>query len=60
MDIDRVISFILTMVIIYILKSVIKFGLKVLVLLVLGAAFVYFVAPELVPVIMGCINRFIG
>lgn len=60
MDINRIIAFVITMVVIYILKSFVKFGMKVLLLLGLGAAFIYFVAPELIPVITNGINNFIG
>ena len=52
MDINRIIAFVVTSVVIYLLNKVIKFGFKILILCVGVAAFVYFTIPEMIPTII--------
>ena len=58
MDMERVIAFAITAIIIWILKGVIKFGMKLLVLLLIGAAVVWFVFPEMIPAIQDFLTGF--
>lgn len=60
MDMERIIAFVVTMVIVTILKNIIKFGIKVLVIIGIVCAFVYFVMPEMFPIIPETINGFLG
>lgn len=60
MDINRIIAFVVTSVVIYLLKNVIKFGMKLLFILIAGSAIIYFVMPELIPVIMEWVQNFVG
>ena len=60
MDIERIIAFVITMVIVTILKSVIKFGIKLLVIIGIACAFVYFVMPEVFPIIPETIDGILG
>lgn len=59
MDIERIVAFVITMVVIGIFKSVIKFGFKVLIALALMAFVVYFAIPELIPIGKEFIDGFI-
>lgn len=52
MDVNRIIAFVITSVVIYLINKVIKFGFKILFILVALAAVVYFVMPELFPQII--------
>lgn len=60
MDMERIIAFVITMVIVTILKKVIKFGFKMLFTIGLACAVIYFVMPEMFPVIPETINNILG
>lgn len=51
MDIERIIAFVITMVVVWILKKIIKFGFKLLLIIGFLAFIIYFAVPELIPVI---------
>lgn len=59
MSMERIIAFVITAVVIWVLKGVIKFGIKLALILVIGAGIVYFVFPELFPVIRDFFAGFI-
>lgn len=59
MDIERIIAFAITMVIVWVLKKIIKFGFKVLMVIVVIAFIIYFSVPELIPVIQEYAKSFI-
>lgn len=61
MDINRIIAFVVTAVVVYLLKSVLKFGVKLFFMVLVGAAVVYFVFPEIMPLLDSFLpNSFIG
>lgn len=60
MNVEAIIAFVITMVIVTILKSIIKFGIKVLLIVGIVCAFVYFVLPDMLPVIPETINGFLS
>lgn len=60
MNVEAIIAFVITMVIVTILKSIIKFGIKVLLIVGIVCAFVYFVLPDMFPVIPETINGFLS
>lgn len=59
MDIERIIAFAITMVIVWVLKKIIKFGFKVLMIIAVIAFIIYFAVPELIPVIQEYTKSFI-
>lgn len=59
MNIEAIIAFVITMVIVTILKSIIKFGVKVLLVIGITCAFVYFVLPDIFPIIPETIKGFL-
>lgn len=59
MDIERIIAFAITMVIVWVLKKIIKFGFKVLMIIAVIAFIIYFAVPELIPVIQEYAKSFI-
>lgn len=52
LDINRIIAFVVTSIAIYFMNKVIKFGFKILILLIVIAAIIYFVMPDAIPVII--------
>ncbi len=60
MSIEAIIAFVITMVIVTILKSIIKFGIKVLLIIGIACAFVYFVLPDIFPIIPETIKGFLS
>lgn len=59
MNIEAIIAFVITMVIVTILKNIIKFGVKVLLVIGIACAFVYFVLPDIFPIIPETIKGFL-
>ena len=59
MNIEAIIAFVITMVIVTILKSIIKFGVKVLLVIGIACAFVYFVLHDIFPIIPETIKGFL-
>lgn len=49
LDMNRIIAFVLTSLAIYLINKVIKFGFKILLILIGVAAVLYFVMPEIIP-----------
>lgn len=58
MDIERIIAFVITMVVLTILRKIIRFGFKLLIILGVGFAIIYFAMPEMLPVIQEYIKGF--
>lgn len=59
MNIEAIIAFVITMVIVTILKNIIKFGVKVLLVIGIACAFVYFVLLDIFPIIPETIKGFL-
>lgn len=55
MSIGAIIAFTLTMVIVIILKNIIKFGMKVLLMIVIVSALIYFIMANIIPFITDAI-----